>query len=51
MWFMRFFVYYGINFSLESLGNNLEFVILMLAIAEILASLISGKIKLKKYNF
>lgn len=41
-WFMRFFIYYTITFSIENLSNDISINIRFLGLAEILAALLSG---------
>ena len=46
-WFLRYFVYYSLSFSVERLSDNMYLGYLLLAIVEILACLISAPIKLR----
>ena len=46
-WFMRYFIYHVITFSLEKLGTHLSRNALLLAMSEILSSLLSIPMKLK----
>ena len=42
LWFYRYLVYFGIQYSLEDLGYELHLNMIFLALAELMAYLIGG---------
>lgn len=41
-WFLRYFVYYSITFSINKMGNSLNTSFFLLAISEVLAAALSS---------
>lgn len=41
-WFLRYFAYYGIQFSIETFGGSISYTLIFVSVAEVLAALISG---------
>lgn len=46
-WFMRYFVYYTITFSIEQYGNSINFNFSILGFAEVVAAFITSKVPLE----
>lgn len=43
IWFFRYYMYYGIQFSLEDLGTELHINVFFVALGEMIAAIIGGK--------